>query len=184
MLRLAYKCFTAFLNNKLLCLQLFLLIQIKASEMYTNNLKVWVNNIFFCDKLSLEHSHLPTQLSQILLPPFCRFAAPLGPLTQVVVRGSCETGCLHPLNWFHPYPWPPPSQVLSLQGFHGLLSSLAPWICFQHKWGGKNLQWADENAKMTKEMKKTHNRTHSRWCWQPSAWPQVDLIWVNSNSAK
>lgn len=52
----------------------FFIIQIKASEMHTNHLRVWVNNIFICDKLNLEHCHLPTQPSQILLPPFCRFA--------------------------------------------------------------------------------------------------------------
>lgn len=59
--------------------------------MYKNNLRERINSIFFCDKLNSDHRHLLTQLSQILLLPFCRLAAPSGPLTQVVARGSYKT---------------------------------------------------------------------------------------------
>lgn len=78
-----------------------------------------------------------------------------------------------------------PSQVLSPQCF--------PWPAF-FQGSPFNLlsaqtrgqQGCDKQMGMPVRLRrwKKHNITHSQWCWQLSAWLQVGLIWVNSNSAK
>lgn len=79
-----------------------------------------------------------------------------------------------------------PLQVLSPQGFHGLPSSITLWTCFLHKWESNTFVISRWNAIWPRGCKKKKSDvTHSCCCcWHPSVWPQVELIWVNRNSAK
>lgn len=74
--QLGYKFFIAFLNELLTSPQLLLLMQIKALEMYTNPSRVWVNNTFFCDKVTWNIATSPPNL-----PSSCHY---------------CSAGALYP----------------------------------------------------------------------------------------